>query len=174
MGFLIVLLLCQVSLNSLEVKEFSGCLKCKGEFSFHGTAVVFEFFGVSEVHVIKFVLVSFTKCNGSGSSVSGDIEAGPNRSSSDTVHLKLTESNSEYLISVNRKVRVGKTRVHSDSELRGVREFFSSSFEETSFNIEVISIKATLVVGVGIGRDNESTFNRHFLISSPLYRNSQL
>ena len=47
MGFLIVLLLCQVSLNSLEVKEFSRCLKGKGEFSFHGTAVVFEFFSVS-------------------------------------------------------------------------------------------------------------------------------
>jgi len=61
MGFLIVLLLCQVSLNSLEVKEFSRCLKGKGEFSFHVTAVLFEFFSVSKVHVIKFVLVSFTK-----------------------------------------------------------------------------------------------------------------
>jgi len=77
------------------------------------------------------------------------------------MHLKLTESNSKYLISVNRKVRVVNRRVHSDSELRGVRVFFSSSFEETSFNKNVTSIKATLVVGVGTGRENESAFNNN-------------
>jgi len=75
----------------------------------------------------------------------------------------LTESDSENLVSIDRKVRVRDVTVHGDSQFRGVGELFSSSFEVTSSDHDVAGIERTFVVGVGGRREDEGTFNNDCL-----------
>jgi len=75
----------------------------------------------------------------------------------------LTKSDGKDLVSIDGKVRIRDITVHSDSQLGGVRELFSSSFEVTTSDHDVASIESTLVVGIFGGREDEGTFDNDSL-----------
>jgi len=77
-------------------------------------------------------------------------QGSPSDLSGYTVHLELTETNTDHFVSIDRQVRGILITVHSYSQMTRVREILCSDFHVTTFDHYVVSVKLSVVRGVSV------------------------
>jgi hypothetical protein len=75
------------------------------------------------------------------------------------MHIEGTKSDTDNLLSIDRKSRVGVFAMHGNLKLRGVREFFSSHLYITSLNDDNSSVQSSQVAGISVRSEDQTTFD---------------
>jgi len=74
------------------------------------------------------------------------------------MHIEGTESNTDNLLSIDGKSRVGVFAMHGNLKLRSVREFFGSHLYITSLNDDDSSVQSSQVAGISVRSEDQTSF----------------
>jgi len=75
------------------------------------------------------------------------------------MHIEGTESDTDNLLSIDGKSRVGVFAMHGNLKLRGVREFFSSHLYIASLNDDNSSVQSSQVAGISVRSEDQTSFD---------------
>lgn len=84
------------------------------------------------------------------------VKISPDVRSGLAVHLELSIADTDNLVTISGKVRIGLNTVHGDGQFRVVRELFCSNFDVSTVDHDVASIESSLLGLINIvGWENE-------------------